>query len=234
PVGEDRAHAPVVARPAQDAADHRGGAGEDGGLRRHGAGAEGDGVREGALEAGRDVRRVADAKRRHLDPEDRHRRAAQARVPALPRARGRRGRPREGGPRRRDGGPGARASDGVPRRMSDEIAPTAIVYPGTVLGEGCQVLDYAVVGKQPSLSSRPAWRRRTTTSWAGPSVGESWSRDRRSAAARASAARLSCAPGSRSGKKRSSARARSSCGMCPREPWWSAIPPARSAKSPTR
>jgi acetyltransferase-like isoleucine patch superfamily enzyme len=35
-----------------------------------------------------------------------------------------------------------------------EIAPTAIVYPGTVLGEGCRILDYAVVGKQPSLSPR--------------------------------------------------------------------------------
>jgi len=43
--------------------------------------------------------------------------------------------------------------------MSDEIAPTAIVYPGTVLGEGCQVLDYAVVGKQPSLSPRSTAKR---------------------------------------------------------------------------
>ena len=35
-----------------------------------------------------------------------------------------------------------------------EIAPTAIVYPGTVVGEGCRILDYAVVGKQPALSPR--------------------------------------------------------------------------------
>jgi acetyltransferase-like isoleucine patch superfamily enzyme len=35
-----------------------------------------------------------------------------------------------------------------------EIHPTAIVYPGTVLGDGVQVLEYAVVGKQPSLSPR--------------------------------------------------------------------------------
>ena len=35
-----------------------------------------------------------------------------------------------------------------------EIAETAIVYPGTVLGEGCKILDYAVVGKQPTLSPR--------------------------------------------------------------------------------
>jgi acetyltransferase-like isoleucine patch superfamily enzyme len=35
-----------------------------------------------------------------------------------------------------------------------EIHPTAIVYPGTVLSEGVQVLEYAVVGKQPSLSPR--------------------------------------------------------------------------------
>jgi acetyltransferase-like isoleucine patch superfamily enzyme len=33
-----------------------------------------------------------------------------------------------------------------------EIADTAIVYPGTVVGEGCKILDYAVVGKQPTLS----------------------------------------------------------------------------------
>jgi len=35
-----------------------------------------------------------------------------------------------------------------------EIAPSAVVYPGTVLGEGCLVLDGAVVGKQPTLSPR--------------------------------------------------------------------------------
>ena len=35
-----------------------------------------------------------------------------------------------------------------------EIHPTAIVYPGTVLGEGVKVFEYAVVGKQPSLSPR--------------------------------------------------------------------------------
>jgi acetyltransferase-like isoleucine patch superfamily enzyme len=35
-----------------------------------------------------------------------------------------------------------------------EIAPTAIVYPGTVVAEGCKILDYAVVGKQPTLSPR--------------------------------------------------------------------------------
>ena len=40
-----------------------------------------------------------------------------------------------------------------------EIHPTAIVYPGTVLGEGVQVLEYAVVGKQPSLSPRSTAKR---------------------------------------------------------------------------
>jgi acetyltransferase-like isoleucine patch superfamily enzyme len=35
-----------------------------------------------------------------------------------------------------------------------EIAETAVVYPGTVIGEGCRILDYAVVGKQPALSPR--------------------------------------------------------------------------------
>jgi acetyltransferase-like isoleucine patch superfamily enzyme len=38
--------------------------------------------------------------------------------------------------------------------MSAEVHPTAIVYPGTVLGDGVKVLEYAVVGKQPSLSPR--------------------------------------------------------------------------------
>jgi acetyltransferase-like isoleucine patch superfamily enzyme len=38
--------------------------------------------------------------------------------------------------------------------VSAEVAASAIVYPGTVLGEGVQVLDGAVVGKQPSLSPR--------------------------------------------------------------------------------
>jgi acetyltransferase-like isoleucine patch superfamily enzyme len=40
-----------------------------------------------------------------------------------------------------------------------EIAPTAIVYPGTVLAEGVRVLDYAVLGKQPSLSPRSTAKR---------------------------------------------------------------------------
>jgi acetyltransferase-like isoleucine patch superfamily enzyme len=35
-----------------------------------------------------------------------------------------------------------------------EVAETAIVHPGTVIGEGCRILDYAIVGKQPSLSPR--------------------------------------------------------------------------------
>src|SRR5438067_8462273 len=35
-----------------------------------------------------------------------------------------------------------------------EVHPTAIVYPGTELGEGVKVLEYAVVGKQPTLSPR--------------------------------------------------------------------------------
>ena len=43
--------------------------------------------------------------------------------------------------------------------MSAEIAPTAVVYPGTVLGEGCKVLDGAVVGKQPTLSPRSTAKR---------------------------------------------------------------------------
>jgi acetyltransferase-like isoleucine patch superfamily enzyme len=40
-----------------------------------------------------------------------------------------------------------------------EIHETAIVYPGTVLGEGVKVREYAVVGKQPSLSPRSTAKR---------------------------------------------------------------------------
>ena len=40
-----------------------------------------------------------------------------------------------------------------------EIHATAIVYPGTVLGEGVKVLEHAVVGKQPSLSPRSTAKR---------------------------------------------------------------------------
>jgi acetyltransferase-like isoleucine patch superfamily enzyme len=40
-----------------------------------------------------------------------------------------------------------------------EIHPTAVVYPGTVLGEGVKVLEHAVVGKQPTLSPRSTAKR---------------------------------------------------------------------------
>ncbi len=39
------------------------------------------------------------------------------------------------------------------------IHPTAIVYPGTVLGDGVKVLEHAVVGKQPTLSPRSTAKR---------------------------------------------------------------------------
>jgi len=40
-----------------------------------------------------------------------------------------------------------------------EIAASAVVYPGTVIGDGCKILDYAVVGKQPTLSPRSTAKR---------------------------------------------------------------------------
>ena len=40
-----------------------------------------------------------------------------------------------------------------------EIHPTAVVYPGTVLGEGVKVLEGAVIGKQPTLSPRSTAKR---------------------------------------------------------------------------
>ena len=41
----------------------------------------------------------------------------------------------------------------------NEIHETAVVYPGTVLGDGVKVLEYAVVGKQPTLSPRSTAKR---------------------------------------------------------------------------
>ena len=38
--------------------------------------------------------------------------------------------------------------------LSYEAAETAIVYPGTVIGDGCVLGDHAVVGKPPALSPR--------------------------------------------------------------------------------
>jgi acetyltransferase-like isoleucine patch superfamily enzyme len=43
--------------------------------------------------------------------------------------------------------------------VSAEVHETAIVYPGTVLGEGVRVLEFAVVGKQPTLSPRSTAKR---------------------------------------------------------------------------
>jgi acetyltransferase-like isoleucine patch superfamily enzyme len=43
--------------------------------------------------------------------------------------------------------------------VEPEVHPTAIVYPGTKLGEGVKVLEHAVVGKRPSLSPRSTAKR---------------------------------------------------------------------------
>ncbi len=43
--------------------------------------------------------------------------------------------------------------------VAAEVHPTAIVYPGTVLGDGVKVLEYAVVGKQPTLAARSTAKR---------------------------------------------------------------------------
>jgi len=40
-----------------------------------------------------------------------------------------------------------------------EIHPTAVVYEGTVLGDGVRVLEHAVVGKQPSLGGTSTAKR---------------------------------------------------------------------------
>jgi acetyltransferase-like isoleucine patch superfamily enzyme len=43
--------------------------------------------------------------------------------------------------------------------VSYELGENVVVYPGTVIGEGCKILDGAVVGKQPSLSPRSTAKR---------------------------------------------------------------------------
>jgi acetyltransferase-like isoleucine patch superfamily enzyme len=40
-----------------------------------------------------------------------------------------------------------------------EVHPTAVVHPGTILGEGVKVLEFAVVGKQPSLGAKSTAKR---------------------------------------------------------------------------
>ena len=68
----------------------------------------------------------------------------------------------ERGARRARGRARARAAPALARVGADvsaEIHPTAIVYPGTVLGEGVKVLEGAVVGKQPTLSPRSTAKR---------------------------------------------------------------------------
>jgi acetyltransferase-like isoleucine patch superfamily enzyme len=40
-----------------------------------------------------------------------------------------------------------------------EVHPTATVYPGTVLGDGVRVLEYAVIGKQPALAASSTAKR---------------------------------------------------------------------------
>ena len=47
-----------------------------------------------------------------------------------------------------------------------EVHPSAIVYPGTVLGEGVKVLEGAVVGKQPTLA--PGESFEYTSGWPLP------------------------------------------------------------------
>jgi acetyltransferase-like isoleucine patch superfamily enzyme len=43
--------------------------------------------------------------------------------------------------------------------VSASISPTAVVHPGTLIGDGCTILDGAVVGKQPTLSPRSTTKR---------------------------------------------------------------------------
>jgi len=43
--------------------------------------------------------------------------------------------------------------------VSYELGANVVVYPGTVIGDGCKIGDNAVLGKQPSLSPRSTAKR---------------------------------------------------------------------------
>jgi acetyltransferase-like isoleucine patch superfamily enzyme len=43
--------------------------------------------------------------------------------------------------------------------LAADVHPSATVYPGTLLGDGVRVLEYAVVGKQPSLAASSTAKR---------------------------------------------------------------------------
>jgi acetyltransferase-like isoleucine patch superfamily enzyme len=40
-----------------------------------------------------------------------------------------------------------------------EVGDNVVIYPGTVIGDGCRIADNAVVGKQPALSPRSTTKR---------------------------------------------------------------------------
>ena len=43
--------------------------------------------------------------------------------------------------------------------MSFDVGENVVIYPGTVIGDGCRIGDNAVVGKQPTLSPRSTAKR---------------------------------------------------------------------------
>jgi UDP-2-acetamido-3-amino-2,3-dideoxy-glucuronate N-acetyltransferase len=43
--------------------------------------------------------------------------------------------------------------------VSFEVGDNVVIYPGTVIGDGCRIADNAVLGKQPALSPRSTARR---------------------------------------------------------------------------
>jgi acetyltransferase-like isoleucine patch superfamily enzyme len=43
--------------------------------------------------------------------------------------------------------------------LNYEVGDNVVIYPGTVIGDGCRFADGAVVGKQPTLSARSTARR---------------------------------------------------------------------------
>jgi acetyltransferase-like isoleucine patch superfamily enzyme len=43
--------------------------------------------------------------------------------------------------------------------VSFEVGDNVVIYPGTVIGDGCRIADNVVLGKQPALSARSTARR---------------------------------------------------------------------------
>ena len=139
PERQDRAHAPVVARPAQDAAASPSSAARRWSSSTTWSSSEGDDLREGAEEP---RRRATASGRRAPATSSARRSRTTSRCGSSARSScgSMRGERRAAARSRATGSRSCARSSGCRSRssMAAEVHPTAIVYPGTVLGDGVQ------------------------------------------------------------------------------------------------